>query len=127
MEQYTVLQEQWITAGRGFVLMYSIIDRESFKEVRNLRKKIEQIKLTKSIPMALVGNKADMASERVVLTEEGEAMANEFKCPFFETSAKTGDNCTETFFEVVREIRKTELKKQTVESSAPKKSFLICC
>lgn len=127
MEQYTVLQEQWITAGKGFVVMYSIIDKDSFKEVKNIRKKIEQIKMTKNIPMILIGNKADLASERAIEYEAGLALANEFNCPFFETSAKTGENCSETFYEVVRLVKKTEEKKKTMEEPRPKKSFMFCC
>ena len=127
MEQYTVLQDQWITNGKGFVLMYSIIDKESFKEVKTLRKKIEQIKGTKTIPMILVGNKSDMGTDRVVTKEEGQALSEEFKCPFFETSAKNGINCTEAFHGIIKVIsKKKEPEKPKVEKRPKSKKFLMC-
>merc|ERR1711941_12547 len=51
-------------------------------------KKIERIKDSPQIPMVLVGNKCDLEDQRVVLKSEGEQLAEQYKCPFFETSAK---------------------------------------
>ena len=45
-----------------------------------------------------------MEEERKVATQDGEMLAHEWGCPFFETSAKTGCNTQEAFQEVVREI-----------------------
>ena len=41
-------------------------------------------------------------------TREGEAMAKEFGCPFFETSAALRHNVDEVFSEIVRCIRQKE-------------------
>jgi GTPase SAR1 family protein len=45
--------------------------------------------------MILVGNKCDLVNERMVLREEGQAMAHEFNCTFAETSAKRRINVYE--------------------------------
>ena len=45
---------------------------------------------------------------RQVSTREGEAMAKEFNCPFFETSAAHRHNVEEVFFDIVRCIRSKE-------------------
>ena len=45
---------------------------------------------------------------RQVSTREGEAMAKEFDCPFFETSAALRHNVDEVFSEIVRCIRRKE-------------------
>jgi GTPase KRas protein len=37
---------------------------------------------------------------------EGRALADEFKCKFLETSAKTNTNVEQAFYEVVRAIRR---------------------
>ena len=45
----------------------------------------------------------DLESEREVHTSDGAALANEWGCPFFETSAKSKQNVDELFAEIVRE------------------------
>ena len=35
-----------------------------------------------------MGNKCDLEAERAVSAEEGRMLANNFKCPFIEVSAK---------------------------------------
>jgi GTPase KRas protein len=40
-------------------------------------------------------------------------LAKTWNCPFFETSAKTGINVEECFFQLVREIRKDNLSKHS--------------
>ena len=74
-------------------------------------------------PVVLCGNKVDLENERQVSTEEGEKLAEEWGCPFFETSAKTKVNDHECFYQLVREIRKQDEKQsaeQRKEVSKPK-------
>ena len=40
----------------------------------------------------LVGNKCDLEDKRVVEREEGQALADTLKIPFYETSAQEGVN-----------------------------------
>ena len=49
-------------------------------------------------PQVLVGNKSDMdESKRAVAYSRGQALADEFKMQFFETSAKSNTNVDEVF------------------------------
>lgn len=68
-------------------------------------------------------------------TREGEAMAKEFNCPFFETSAALRHNVEDVFSDIVRCIRKKEnedyyRKKGEVKGGrggGGGLSHLLCC
>jgi len=52
-------------------------------------------------PVVLIGNKCDMANERVVQLEEGKNLAEELGLEFFETSAKENINVKIVFESLV--------------------------
>lgn len=51
--------------------------------------------------VVLVGNKSDLEHERAVTREQGEQLAGQLGLPFFETSARSGENVSETFDKLV--------------------------
>lgn len=61
-----------------------------------------------AIPIMLVGNKSD-ETQREVETKDGEAQANQWKCAFMETSAKTNHNVTELFQELLNLDKKRNM------------------
>merc|ERR1712130_713813 len=92
----------------GFLCTYSITSRSSFDEITSFREQVLRVKDENTVPMVLVGNKCDLNEERRVSTTEGQDLAKSFGCSLFETSAKARINVEEAFYELVREIRKTE-------------------
>lgn len=104
--------------GEGFLLVYSIDSRQSFEEIRTFQQQILRVKDRDDFPIIIVGNKCDLESERVVSQEEGMAMAQSFKCRFMETSAKKRINVEQSFYELVREIRRYN-KEMSGYSGAP--------
>lgn len=107
-QEFTAMREQYMRSGEGFVIMYSITDRQSFREASQAKKQIERVRRSEDIPMVLVANKIDLESKREVTTEEGQALAQEFDCPFFETSAALRHFVDDVFHTLVRRIRKKE-------------------
>ena len=85
------------------LVVYDITNRQSFE---NVKAWIEDCKSQSpsTILMALVGNKIDLDSSRAVSTEEGEDFANMNGMPFFETSAKSGENIDSIFTNTATEI-----------------------
>ncbi|KAJ8249681.1 hypothetical protein COCON_G00228970 [Conger conger] len=103
----------------GFVLVYDITDRGSFQDVAPLKSLVEEAKKPKSAPLVLVGNKADLEHARQVSTEEGERLAAELSCAFYECSACTGGGCaSEPFLELCREVR----RRRAVQGKARRRS-----
>lgn len=113
-EEYTALRDQWIREGEGFVLVYSITARATFERIERFRSQICRVKDSETMPIILVGNKADKINEREVSKEEGIACARKMGCEFVETSAKTRMNVEAAYFNLIRCImcqREGETKK----------------
>ncbi|CAG9138160.1 unnamed protein product [Plutella xylostella] len=88
--------------GDALFLVYSITDRASFTYVRRAR---QSLQLPPDVPLALVGNKADMVHLRQVSGEEGEILAKDFECTFKEVAAaEQVSQVGEVFLEVSREV-----------------------
>ena len=100
-----------IKNGEGFLLIYSIIDQQSFIDVQPLIDQIQRVKGVSSVPMLLVGNKCDLEKERVVATSDGEKKAAEWGIPFYETSALSNKNVDTVYTDVVRGILKARSSK----------------
>lgn len=111
-EQFASMRDLYIKNGQGFMLVYSIINAQTFIDVQPLRDQIARVKGSGISPIILVGNKCDMEAERAVTTRDGEMLSSEWGAPFFETSAKTRYNVHEMFSEIVRQICKRNTKKK---------------
>jgi small GTP-binding protein len=105
-EEYTSLRDQWIRDAEGTMLLYSISSRSSFVRLKRFYNQIKRVKNDDQFPVLVVGNKIDRMDEREVSTAEGLALANKLGCRFMEFSAKTYTNVEESFFDLVRQVKK---------------------
>ena len=106
-EENSAMQNQYMRIAHGFLIIYSVTSKSSFdEEIHTLREKILRLKDTAYFPIMLVGNKCDLDEERHVTESEGKKLANEWKCNFYETSARKRINVEECFYDLVREIRR---------------------
>ncbi|KAH3901767.1 Ras family GTPase RSR1 SCDLUD_001545 [Saccharomycodes ludwigii] len=121
--QFTAMRELYIKSGMGFLLVYSVTDKQSLQELLNLREQVLRIKNNLKIPMVLVGNKADLEDERLVSVEEGINVSTKWgKVPFYETSALLRSNVDEVFVDLVRQIIRNEIEEQQQNCSGPPSS-----
>ncbi|GMM33847.1 Ras family GTPase [Saccharomycopsis crataegensis] len=103
--QFTAMRELYIKSGRGFLLVYSVTDENSLKELLTLREQVLRIKDSTNVPMVLIGNKCDLSNERVLSPEDGINVSQQWgKVPFYETSARVKTNVEEAFTDVIRQI-----------------------
>mmetsp|Transcript_27395 Transcript_27395/g.38230 ORF Transcript_27395/g.38230 Transcript_27395/m.38230 type:complete len:147 (+) Transcript_27395:333-773(+) len=126
-DEFSSMQDQWMRDGKGFLLVYNITDKTSFDNVTALHDKILRTKDAEKVPVVLVGNKCDLVDERVVSEEEGRALAANWGCPFFETSAKEKINNETCFFALVKEIRNMQPKESTPGKGKDKGKKKIFC
>ncbi|ORZ24549.1 ras-like protein 3 [Absidia repens] len=118
-EEYSAMREQYMRNGEGFILVYSITSRLSFEEISTFYQQIRRVKDKDFFPMILVGNKCDLENDRQVSSQEGYDLAKEFGCPFMETSAKQRIHVDDSFYEVVREIRRMNKREQESSRAKP--------
>eukprot|EP00123_Amoebidium_parasiticum_P013527 comp22009_c0_seq1/m.31865 comp22009_c0_seq1/g.31865 ORF comp22009_c0_seq1/g.31865 comp22009_c0_seq1/m.31865 type:complete len:208 (-) comp22009_c0_seq1:672-1295(-) len=107
-EEYSLLREQFMRTGNGFLCIFSITDAESLQSIETIHNQILRVKDKSWFPCVLIGNKADLEHDREVSTRDAQAVAERWKVPYLETSAKTRLNIDEVFFECVRLVRKAE-------------------
>lgn len=103
--QFAAMRELYIKSGMGFLLVYSVTDPQSLRELMEVREQVMRIKDSNRVPMVLVGNKADLVDDRTVSVEDGIEVSSKWgRVPFYETSALLRSNIDEVFVDLVRQI-----------------------
>ncbi|KAF4614059.1 hypothetical protein D9613_007676 [Agrocybe pediades] len=105
-EQFTSLNEVYIKSARGFLLVFSLTQEATLQEVDHLRKQIIRIKGgDTSTPMVIVATKLDLANEREVPIHIIQSLADQWRIPFYETSAKRNWHIEDVFADLTRQMR----------------------
>ncbi|KYN03024.1 Ras-related protein Rab-26 [Cyphomyrmex costatus] len=86
------------------LLLYDVTNKTSYDNIRAWLSEIRE-HANEDVVIMLLGNKSDCGTERAVKREDGERLAQEYKVPFMETSAKTGLNVELAFLAVARELK----------------------
>lgn len=94
-EEFDAITKAYYRGAQACVLVFSTVDRESFKAIESWKKKVENECAT--IPMAIVQNKIDLIDNAVISREEAEDLARRLKLRFYRTSVKEDMNVSEVF------------------------------
>jgi len=106
-ERFRSITRAYYRDAEALLLVYDVSNQTSFDNIRNWLTEIQEYSKDDVILM-LLGNKADLSSERVISTIAGQKLAEENNIPFMETSAKTGQNVDLAFNALARTLK--ELK-----------------
>jgi len=105
-DQFIALNEMYIKDGGGFVLVFSLTQETSLREIEQLLQQIYRVKGgERNIPMVVIGTKLDLVGEREVSTEMIQEYAVRWGVPFYETSAKRNWNVRAGFEDLVRQMK----------------------
>ncbi|XP_077019863.1 ras-related protein Rab-37 isoform X3 [Tamandua tetradactyla] len=132
-ERFRSVTHAYYRDAQALLLLYDITNQASFDNIRAWRPSgllchwasrgawtawLTEIHeyAQRDVVIMLLGNKADVNSERVIRSEDGETLAREYGVPFMETSAKTGMNVELAFLAIAKEL-KYRARRQADEPS----------
>lgn len=106
-DEFSIMNQKHFIGIHGYMLIYSIASRASFDMITIIRDKILNATGADTLPMVIVGNKADLDSQRQVSSEEAQKLAESFGAAFVETSAKDNLNVDRAFEALIAQIDST--------------------
>ncbi len=109
---FSHLRSFFYAGAKGGVIVFDLTDLKSLQSVPVWRK--ELVSVCGEVPTVIIGNKNDLAGERVVSQGEAEGLARSFGAPYIETSAKTGDRVNVAFQSISRRLLGVEEKPSVV-------------
>jgi len=107
-EKFRTITSSYYRGAAGAILVYDITNKASFDALTGWFEDINRY--LPEVPRIIVANKSDLEKTRVISTAQGEELAKKSNSPFFETSAKTGENVDEVFHTLTRLINDEEVK-----------------
>lgn len=102
-ERFRTLVPSYIRDSNVAVVVYDITNRKSFDDAQRWIDDVQAERQGQAM-IVLVGNKYDLADERVVTTQEGEERAKAAGALFMETSALAGHNVKLLFKKIATEL-----------------------
>jgi len=103
-DRFRAITKNYYKGANGIILIYDVTNMQSYENVKNWITQIRE-EANPHVVIYLAGNKVDVSEEqKVVKTEDGKKIADEFNLPFYETSAKNGVNINKIFEELVEKV-----------------------
>lgn len=112
-ERFRTITTAYYRGAMGILLVYDVTDEQSFQNIRNWIRNIEQ-HASSEVDKLLIGNKCDMEGDKVVERARAQRLADEYHIKLFETSAKSNINVTEAFLSLTQDI-----KRRLIDAPAP--------
>ncbi|VDM18547.1 unnamed protein product [Hydatigera taeniaeformis] len=108
--QFSSLHDLYIKNGDGFLIVYNLVNRQTFNDIRNMRETILRVKglpPTAFVPLVLVGTKADLyreSNDKCSALCDPANLADEWLCPHIETSARNNIGVEDVFIELLSQV-----------------------
>ncbi|XP_026143009.1 ras and EF-hand domain-containing protein homolog isoform X2 [Carassius auratus] len=94
-ERYRSITKQFFRKADGVVVVYDITNEQTFTAVRHWLTSVQE-GAGEDIPIMLLGNKTDLDGQREVPLGVAEKLAKDFQLIFYECSAFSSNNVTES-------------------------------
>jgi small GTP-binding protein len=120
-ERFRSVSKSYFRNAVGAILVYSVIDRASFDDMEEWMNDIHSL-CALNAAILIVGNKSDLAHERVIPESEAQTYAQRHGVEYLETSAMAATNITETFVRLASSIHEKVKRGEirgTFQSTGP--------
>ncbi len=98
-DKFKLMRSNFYEGSDAVIIVFDVTSLISFDHAENWLKEVQQY--CENVPYILLGNKIDLVEERTVTQEMIEKVTQKYKFPYFETSAKTGENVIDMFNAVI--------------------------
>jgi small GTP-binding protein len=108
--QFYMLHRPYFNGADGMILVFDVTRSSSFSNIKNWYQTAVKYGLS-GIPRILVGNKIDLKDQRKIIVPMMQHLGEELNAPYFETSAKTGENVKTIFQKIAEMVLISKMKK----------------
>ena len=105
IDSFRTVTSTYYRGAQGIVVIFDVTERRSFETIRAWVEDVDKWASAGTVKI-LVGNKTDLHDRRQVTTEEGEALAEELRMRYYETSARENYNVDEAFLGLAAEVKR---------------------
>jgi len=106
---FYMLHKPYFNGGNAMMLVFDITRTSTYSNINNWYNTAVKYGLSR-VPRILIGNKIDLNNERKITRAHAQHLSDKLNAPYFETSAKTGENVNEVF----QKIGELLLKSQNI-------------
>ena len=119
-ERYHALSPLFYRDAQAGIVVFDITDGESFSKASKWIGDLQKER-GNDVFIVLAGNKVDLDAQRVIDRNQALKLAQQYKAPYFETSAKNNTNIEHLFIAIFD--RMVEMMANMPQSNEPSKSL----
>lgn len=115
-ERYSVLPKQYYKDSHCVIIVFDLTDEKSFSNIKNKINEVDD-NAPRDVVIAIVGNKSDLTGDIKINKDEVDKIKEQY--PYYEVSAKNGNNVSLLFEELCYKI----IEKQKQEKNGGNKEL----
>jgi len=110
--KFELMRKHFYQGSEAVILIFDLTNPKTFESITQWFKDIEEnLIIDHKLIGCIFGNKSDLATERKIGNNEAQKLASQLKLDYFETSALTGRNVENAFYNIAEKIIKVRKPK----------------